>query len=718
IVNNGFVTGNGFTGGIVGNLFTTGANTSAPSLTGLRNNGTVSAGANYKGDTAGDARSLVLGQFFGGIAGYDRGVTLQGCESVTRSDLTETQLKEQVKAGFDTTGTLTDASPLKGDFVGGLIGYGKDITLDNCKTGKGYVLGSRFVGGLAGGFTGSGVQKNDTNSSDVFGSRYVGGIVSVNGSNSIISGMTNTGLVAAFGQNAAYVGGIVGVNDANWGGSQDPKATATVQNCANRMSGDNATDTRRINLLKELSNPAGSSAGGCADYIGGIAGCNGKKGVVTWDTSTPTLGAILYGNNYVGGVAGYNDENAKISNTSGQNLTISGQIVAASKAVGGMIGLNCAPELPSATVKVSRVAGQQLVGGVIGANLPVGGFNVTGGAFNTDVASGRVEADAVAGGIIGYNRLLADKPAGVTLAALLPTIDESTGVLTDSTDAETETNTTITLTGFQNKLNLQADIYVGGIVGANDADTKLTIQNATNGAKQNALSVGGLNPSNGAFKDGVLLSELADGRYDFDDVHGALAGGIIGYATPNTKLENCTNYGTVAHKCAAGGFAGWNEGTIIGGSMEASLGNRETGYTYLGGVAGVNGGLIQSAYPAQGCAVRGDSYVGGIAGVNLGGDAEASKGLICTENNSTGTVEANQYAGGVAGANVGNISLSGQLQSSVTATGYAGGVAGINTDKGRIYGDENANGAVSGSVTAANYAGGVAGTNSAEITRV
>ena len=721
IVNNGLVTGNGFTGGIVGNLFTTDTGTGAPSLTGLRNNGTVSAGANYKGDTEGNARSLVLGQFFGGIAGYGRGVTLKGCESVTRSNLTETQLKEQVKAGFDKkTGTLTDASPLKGDFVGGLVGYGKDITLEDCKTGRGYVLGSRFVGGLAGGFTGSGVQQNDTNSSDVFGSRYVGGIVSVNGSNSQISGMTNTGLVAAFGKNAAYVGGIVGVNDADWGGSQDPKATATVQNCANRMSGDNATDTRRINLLKELS----GSAGGYADYVGGIAGCNGKKGVVTWDENgTPTLGAILYGNNYVGGVAGYNDVNAKISNTSGRNLTISGQIVAAGKAVGGMIGLNCAPELPSATVKVSRVAGQQLVGGVIGANLPVGGFTVAGdGAFITNVASGRVEADAVAGGIIGYNRLLAAKPTGGTLEALLPTINESTGVLTDSTDAETETNTTITLTGFQNKLNLQADIYVGGIVGANDADTKLTIQNATNGATQNALSVGGLNPSNnGVFKGGVSLNALADGRYDFGTARGALAGGIIGYATPNTTLKDCTNYGTVAHKCAAGGFAGWNEGTITGGSMEASLGNRENGYTYLGGVAGVNGGLIQSAYPAQGCAVRGDSYVGGIAGVNLGGDAAAStrKGLIiCTENNSTGTVEANQYAGGVAGANVGNISLSDQLQSSVTATRYAGGVAGINTDKGSIYGADNATGAVGGSVIAANYAGGVAGTNSAEITRV
>lgn len=719
IVNNGFVTGNGFTGGVVGNLFTTDTSVSQ-SLTGLRNNGTVSAGANYKGDTAGDARSLVLGQFFGGIAGYGRGVTLQNCNSVTRSDLTETQLKKQVEAGFDKkTGTLTDASPLKGDFVGGLVGYGKEIVLNGCKTGKGYVLGSRFVGGLAGGFTGSGVQQNDTNSSDVFGNRYVGGIVSVNGGNSQISGMTNTGLVAAFGKNAAYVGGIVGVNDADWGGSEDKTAKATVQNCANRMSGDNATDTRRINLLKELRSSAGSSAGGCADYVGGIAGCNGKNGVVTWDTSTPTLGAILYGNNYVGGVAGYNDVNAKISNTSGQNLTISGQIVAAGKAVGGMIGLNCASTLPSATVKVSRVAGQQLVGGVIGANLPVGSFTVADdGAFITNVASGRVEADAVAGGIIGYNRLLADKPANVTLAALLPKIDQNTGVLTDSTDANTADGT-ITLTDFKNELNLQADIYVGGIVGANDADTKLTIQKAANGATQNALSVGGLNPSNGAFKNGVSLNVLADGRYDFGTACGALAGGIIGYATPNTTLESCTNYGTVAHKCAAGGFAGWNEGTITGGSMAASLGNRENGYTYLGGVAGVNGGLIQSAYPAQGCAVRGDSYVGGIAGVNLGGDAEASKGLIvCTENNSTGTVEANQYAGGVAGANVGSISLSGQLQSSVTATGYAGGVAGINTDKGSIYGNENTNGAVSGSVTAANYAGGVAGTNRAEITRV
>ena len=85
-------------------------------------------------------------------------------------------------------------------------------------------------------------------------------------------------------------------------------------------------------------------------------------------------------------------------------------------------------------------------------------------------------------------------------------------MLTDSTAVKTADDTII-LANFQNMLNLQADIYVGGIVGANDANTKLTIQNATNGATQNALSVGGLNPSNnGAFKGGVLLNALAGGR--------------------------------------------------------------------------------------------------------------------------------------------------------------------------------------------------------------
>lgn len=121
-------------------------------------------------------------------------------------------------AGYASDGTLNNNSPLKGDFVGGLVGFGQNILLQNSRTEKGYVLGSRFVGGLAGGFTGSTLHADSAaNTSDVFGNRYVGGIVSVNGSGGVIQTSTNSGLVAGLGKNAAYVGGIVGVNDATWG---------------------------------------------------------------------------------------------------------------------------------------------------------------------------------------------------------------------------------------------------------------------------------------------------------------------------------------------------------------------------------------------------------------------------------------------------------------------------------------------------------------------
>lgn len=107
----------------------------------------------------------------------------------------------------------------------------------------------------AGGFTGSTLHADSAaNTSDVFGNRYVGGIVSVNGSGGVIQTSTNSGLVAGLGKNAAYVGGIVGVNDATWGaGSAVQTEEAQLINCTNSMSGDNATDSRRIRLLQALS---------------------------------------------------------------------------------------------------------------------------------------------------------------------------------------------------------------------------------------------------------------------------------------------------------------------------------------------------------------------------------------------------------------------------------------------------------------------------------
>ena len=721
ITNKSTVVGNAFVGGITGNLYATTENDSdANTLTGLANQGTVLAGANYQGSTAGQSR--VLGQFFGGIAGYTQDVVLANCTSTARGTMTETDLRSQVDAGCASDGTLNDNSPLKGDFVGGLVGFGKNILLQNSRTEKGYVLGSRFVGGLAGGFTGSTLHADSAaNTSDVFGNRYVGGIVSVNGSGSIIQTSTNSGLVAGLGKSAAYVGGIVGVNDATWGADGAAQAEeAQLINCTNSMSGDNATDSRRIRLLQALSTHAGITE--YANYVGGLVGYNGTKGSVTWDQyGTPTLGAILYGDTFVGGLAGCNDGNAAIINTSGKPLIIRGQIVADGDAVGGMIGLNTAPVLPTATVAAARVEGVHFVGGVIGANMPVGSFTVQdtlgkAGALTTTVTAGRVRADGVAGGIIGYNRLLAALPQDVTHAAMLPTFSDD-NVLTDST-AVTSSEAAVCLENFTNTFNLEANAYVGGILGYNDAATNLTIRNAVNGSSSNALAVGGLSMGTDdtahRLYQGVKLLSLNQ-NYEFGETRGYLAGGIIGFAAQNTTLENCTSYGNIAHACAAGGLTGWNDGTISGGMTCASLGSQQAGYLYLGGIAGVNTRSIANAAPDQGVVLRGNQVIGGIAGINMSGAA------VTYDQAATpaASVVATYCAGGVAGVNCGTITLGSttQLNFTVTATTYAGGIAGSNNARGSTRGLITG-GVPIAQVTAATYAGGAAGINYADISNV
>ncbi len=734
ITNKAAVIGSAFTGGVVGNLYNSG-NTTDP-LTGLQNEGTVSVGANYLGSAEGQ-NSRVLGQFFGGIAGYCKNVTLNGSTSTTRRDMTETQLKTAVKGGYATDGALTDDSPLKGDFVGGLVGFASGCKLDNCTTQKGYVLGRCFVGGMAGGFSGSQLKiTGGSNSSTVLGNRYVGGVVSVNGSQSTVSGVTNSGLVAGLGKNAAYVGGIAGLNDADWGGTNAANTTATIKNCVSSMASDTATNSSRSALLQALStykNADNQETTTRADYVGGLVGRNGKNAVLTWDKNATTvqIGAVICGNDFVGGLVGCNDATAKITNTTTSLLTVSGEIVGG-KAVGGMIGLNLAPALPAADIKVTEISGTLCVGGVIGANMPVAGtdgtaFTITsatsGGTvstFTTTAKAGRIKADGLAGGIIGYNCLLASAPDDLT--TILPTVVQDTGLVTVNNTLPRDTANTMTLSGAANQFNLEVNAYVGGIVGYNDAETRLTISNATNGSDSNAASVGSLKMrgETGILGSGVSLPGYND-SFNYNDyvsgnnARGYMAGGIIGCVTQNTTLEGCTNYGIVSHKSAAGGIAGWNGGSIKNCSTYATLGTQQDGYAYLGGIVGINNGTVTDSAPAESITVRGRYIIGGVAGLNL---TNASI-TYNTSNNIPVTVQANECAGGVAGVNCGSIALGGTtLQVNITAESYAGGIAGSNNKRN----DKAASiegGNVTGTVTATkNYAGGAAGANYANITNV
>ena len=734
MTNKAAVIGSAFTGGVVGNLYN--SSSADVTLTGLQNEGTVSVGANYLGGAEGE-NSRVLGQFFGGIAGYCKNITLRGSTSTTRRDMTETQLKTAVKGGYANDGALTDDSPLKGDFVGGLVGFASGCKLENCTTQKGYVLGRCFVGGMAGGFSGSQLKiTGGSNSSTVLGNRYVGGVVSVNGSQSTVSGVTNSGLVEGLGKNAAYVGGIAGLNDAEWGSTNAANTAATIQNCVSSMASDTATNSSRSALLQALStykDASNQETTTRADYVGGLVGRNGKNAVLTWDKNATTvqIGAVICGNDFVGGLVGCNDATAKITNTSTSLLTVSGEVTGG-KAVGGMIGLNLAPALPAADIKVTEISGTLCVGGVIGANMPVVGtdgtaFTITSATsgstvstFKTTAKAGRIKADGLAGGIIGYNCLLASAPDDLT--TILPTVAEKTGLVTVNNTLPRDTANTMTLSGAANQFNLEVNAYVGGIVGYNDAETRLTISNATNGSDSNAASVGSLKMrgETGILGSGVSLPGYND-SFNYNDyvsdknARGSMAGGIIGCVTQNTKLESCTNYGIVSHKSAAGGIAGWNGGSIKNCSTYATLGTQQDGYAYLGGIVGINNGTVTDSAPAASITVRGRYIIGGVAGLNLTGASISYN----TSDSIPVTVQANECAGGVAGVNCGSIVLgSTTLRVNITAESYAGGIAGSNNTRNATTASI-AGGKVTGTVTATkNYAGGATGANYAEIADV
>ena len=720
VANKADVVGNGFVGGVAGNLYTT-ADNAAVTVSGLTNDGTVMTGANYHGNEAG--KSAVLGQFFGGIAGYAGNLTLKDCTSASLKGLKPKILSALLQAGYNADGSLKETSPLKGDFVGGLVGFARDVRMENCSTvDDTTVLGRTFVGGLVGGFVGSNLQMSGgENNSYVFGNRYVGGIVSVNGADSTITHMTNTGLVAGFGKDAAYVGGITGVNDATWGVQTANAAqnNAILLDDTNKMDGISHKDKDALDRLKQRSQ-TGSGAACYADFVGGVTGYNGAGGEISWlDENDNEMGAVLYGNNYVGGVAGYNDAQGIIKNGQNTRFGVTGIIVGEGDCVGGLVGLNCAARLPAVQIKANRIEGTHFVGGAIGANLPADGFAFVDAANNPAAAEtvaqspDRIVADGVVGGIIGYNRVIAaqtlssalesDTEHTDALRALLPTFGTGNALTERQLPGS---NGTVTLTGLKNTYNIDANAYVGGIIGYNSASTNLTLANAQNGG-QNLGILGFGNATYFADQQGYILADgVSLGALDASH-SGYFAGGIIGYATENTTLQNCTNYGSVQHPVAAGGLAGVNDGTISGGSMQNSMGSQQENYRYLGGIAGINNGSITNAAPAEDVTIRGGTNIGGAAGYNTGT-------IRLTE--AAGRVDGITAVGGVAGYNVGSIAAE-SVAVQVSGTSQTGGVAGFNGAGGTIGIDPYASGSYAMTietgtkVSSATNGGGVAGRN-------
>ncbi len=703
LTNSAAVTGNRSVGGIAG-YFSGKDQATGKDMADCQNEGLILS------STAADDHSLA-GHYIGGIVGYAHHASLSECRS---------------RAGYADGYTYKqeDRDKLRGRYVGGIVGYGEQSVLYDCETeANGYVLGSEYVGGIIGALNQSDTQtallsengtRTTVNASYVIGNSYVGGIIGENKGGSTIKNCVNTGVAAGYN---AYIGGICGANENH----------AAIINCASYVSDTNNAIYRRVTDWGAV----GSYAGGLTGYNGGTITFSDKDNAV----SNRSVAGIVVGRHYVGGLVGYNDTDGTID----INYTlIGGRVAATGDCVGGLVGLNASTELleKKLTIKPSSVQGRYYVGGAIGANVVNPGENVTVSGLKVDNSLGTVTAEAFCGGLIGYQRTYTEKDReDGTLYALLPGIAANNSNVPGTVTASTNTHTiTITadgnsagrLSAVSNNMTIRAYAYAGGIVGYCEPQTKMYVKDC--------LNAGGFDrPAEDTFPDSKLktgvdmVSYLQAQKYTdaakalSDELGGgelrvSVIGGVIGVNGENHVIEHCASKGTMNGLNAMGGVVGLNEGIIRGCTLSGSMGSATQ--DYIGGIAGLNvggrtAGTIENCTTEKNCTVTGRNTVGGIVGYNLSG------GRI-QNNTSSANVSGAGRVGGIAGENGGAITLSstpaGKRRVNGSGSGV-GGAIGVNTATGTL---SPASGSAQGDVIAADnrltvrgssMVGGIAGIN-------
>ena len=651
-----------------------------------------------------DTPATVVGNYFGGIAGYAYQTLIYNSTSASGRT-----------SGFTYNKDKKDL--LKGQYVGGIVGYGNHSLMANCGTeSNGYILGSKYVGGIAGGLGGNvndAIQAHQqesvsvtTNRSYVVGNECVGGIVGHNTAGVMLSNCINNGVVAGTqkdnGNGGRYVGGIVGYN-ANG---------ATIHNCASYLSDYGSS------IFNMIVNDWDAKS----DYVGGIAGYNNGFIEFTKDSEAITVksvSSIVVGNNYVGGIAGFNDVQATLD----VNYTlIGGQIYAYETCAGGAFGFNASENVArqSLTVKPRSVQGKYFVGGVMGANVLAIDKNTTISGLRAENTLGTITGEAFTGGVIGYQRTydadqlnykLDTNEDGIRAAEeaaqnstsssdrLLPGMNENnipTAVMASKNSytltISTEGNTDDSLTVNTNNIPIQTVMYSGGVLGYCDKGSKIEIKNCKNtGSITFASDLLGKD-STGGIKLGKYaasgeIPELL--TKDASELEMHFIGGITGVNLQNETITHCANTGSLSGFTGIGGVVGLNAGTVKNCELSEHFGN--VALEYVGGIVGINsnGGTISKCTTDAGKTISGNNHLGGITGWNL-------KGGTLTGNENYATVNASgkdnsDYAavGGIAGQNSGTIVL--QKDSSTKSRSVSGakgagvgGLVGINESDGQI----------------------------------
>ena len=223
--------------------------------------------------------------------------------------------------------------------------------------------------------------------------------------------------------------------------------------------------------------------------------------------------------------------------------------------------------------------------------------------------------------------------------------------------------------------SVTSDTYVGGLVGYDDVNTFLRIENAKNRAAVTAKT--------------------------------GYAGGMISASRKsNNKILTSNNYGTITAKEVAGGIVGENKGTVNQCNVSATIvGNRGASIASYGGIVGVSGIATEKAEDTDAAQVMECTFTGSVSGAGDG--VTANVGGIVGANGYNSTVKANTIgsadtvvhggmvdgtayetaranAGGIVGTNYGTVSLTDNSQKEEGNTtidnylGYTGGIVGCN----------------------------------------
>jgi hypothetical protein len=209
--------------------------------------------------------------------------------------------------------------------------------------------------------------------------------------------------------------------------------------------------------------------------------------------------------------------------------------------------------------------------------------------------------------------------------------------------------------------------YVGGLAGYLIAGAKINDSYFSGTVTGTGANVGGL----AGFNAGAIRGSHSTGSVTgADDV-----GGLVGYTGAASTIGGSYSTSTVTGDNEVGGLVGNNVSSAkIDTSYSTGAVNGEE--NDLGGLVGVNGGIISNSYSTSTVTTEDGFYVGGLAGTNNG-----------TINNSysTGAVTGDMTVGGLVGRNSGTaVIYSSYSIGKVTGSDYFGGLAGTNASTAKI----------------------------------